>query len=669
MFTRLALACVVSSFFALAAPVPERALWVDGRANAGGNGSPQAPFATVGAALKAVQPGGTVVVKAGVYRESVAVPGGTPAQPTVLMAAPGERVVLSGMRPVTGWEAAGNGVYRATVKTAPARLFVGFRKQPLSREPNEGWWVAETIQQEEKSGTLTSRSLLGSTLDVVGGEAYIWSQQGNNFFTVPVTGLDPQTGSLAIGINNKWLKLKDGDKFYLVNHPALIDQPGEWSANGANGTCEVHFRPRNDAELAQVEVPVESRRVLLVAQPHVRVTGIDVTGSNAQGIELSRCQDILLEDCRAYLNDLGIGVRDCQNVRVRHCLSFHNEGNGVSLHTTTAAVVEENEIAWNGVDGLVVTWNSHDVDVRRNYIHDHLLWGHPDNIQMYREVSNVRVVENLLLAGGQTVMMEQAHDLLFQGNMFVGCGANMLIFGHGNAGDARIISNTFAFPGYSCLALSEKDYEVRSNIFAMGHGGSYYSIRGVEGYQGDHNLFWAGNGQQAGIVDNTAWHRDFASYRKGSPALDVHSQEGDPAFASAPVAYAVLDDRRLSECTRSQLYLRDGNGERFAVGDIAETNFDGVKRQVLAVDKASITIDPPLAEKPPKPYVVANWKSGETLVLDLRPSPGSPALTLGPDGKAIGSSLDIPAFRRGDFNADGQRDLPAYPPDVTWRPQ
>lgn len=669
MRTRLALVCIVSSLFAMAAPVPETAIWVDGKAPAGGDGSQQAPFATVGAALKAVRSGGTVVVKAGVYRESVSVPGGAPDRPTVLMAAPGERVVLSGLRPVTGWEPVGDGVYKTTVKAAPERLFVGFRKQPLAREPNEGWWDAQTVQQEEKSGVLTSNSLQGSKLNVTGGKVYIWSQQGNNFFTVPVTGLDPQTGNLAIGIDTKWLKLKNGDKFYLVNHPALIDQPGEWAVIGGNGAYEVYFRPHSEAELAQVEAPLESRRVLLVNQPHVRVVGIDATGSNAMGIEVGRCLDVVVEDCRAYLNGLGISVRDCQNVRIRHCLSFHNEGNGVSLHTTSAAIVEENEIAKNGVDGLVVTWNSHDVEVRHNYIHDHLLWGHPDNMQMYREVSNVRVIGNLLLAGGQTVMMEQAHDLLFQNNMFVGCGANMLIFGHGNAGDARILGNTFACSGYSCLALSEKNYEVRGNLFAMGHGGTYYGIRGVEGYQGDHNLFWAGSGQQAGITDNTAWHRDFVSYRKSNPALDVHSQEADPRFANAPVAYSVLDGKLLSQCTRSQLHLRDGNNGRFAVGDIAEINFDGVKRLIGAADATSITIDPPLAEIPPKPYVVANWKDSATLVLDLRPTPGSPALTLGPDGKAVGSDLDIPAFRRGDFNGDGQRDLPAYPDDVTWCPQ
>jgi hypothetical protein len=50
--------------------------------------------------------------------------------------------------------------------------------------------------------------------------------------------------------------------------------------------------------------------------------------------------------------------------------------------------------------------------------------------------------------------------------------------------------------------------------------------------------------------------------------------------------------------------------------------------------------------------------------LDLRPREGSPALKAGQDGRQVGCTLDIPAFQRGDFDADGRRDLPALPDDL-----
>jgi hypothetical protein len=244
----------------------------------------------------------------------------------------------------------------------------------------------------------------------------------------------------------------------------------------------------------------------------------------------------------------------------------------------------------------------------------------------------------------------------------------MLIFGHGNAKNARIVGNTLAFPGYSCFSLTSENYEVRRNIFAMGHGGTFYGVRGVKGYQGDHNLFWAGPGQEGGLPDGKAWHRSVASFQKANPDLEAHSKVADPQFVSAPVAYAVLDSKRLNQCTRARLYLRDGNGGRFAAGDVVEINFDGVPRQVVTVDAASITVEPPLDEIPPKPYVVANWKTNRSLRLDLRVGKDSPAHMLGPEEQPVGSTLDIPAIRRGDFDGDGERDVPSYPADASWRP-
>lgn len=50
--------------------------------------------------------------------------------------------------------------------------------------------------------------------------------------------------------------------------------------------------------------------------------------------------------------------------------------------------------------------------------------------------------------------------------------------------------------------------------------------------------------------------------------------------------------------------------------------------------------------------------------LDLRPAAGSPASTAGEGETPVGATLDISAFQRGDFEGDGQRDIPELPPDL-----
>ena len=80
-------------------------------------GSALAPFRSVQRAADAAQPGDTVVVHEGVYREWVRPPRGGTSEATRItyVAAPGEEVVLKGSERITGWVSQGGGVWRAIV--------------------------------------------------------------------------------------------------------------------------------------------------------------------------------------------------------------------------------------------------------------------------------------------------------------------------------------------------------------------------------------------------------------------------------------------------------------------------------------------------------------------------------------------------------------------------
>jgi parallel beta-helix repeat protein len=641
--------------------IPENAIWVDIAAEGETQtGTKDHPFKTIGSALTKVEPGRTMVIKQGVYREKIKPPSGTPGKPVTLMSAPGERAVITGARAVTDWKKHGNGTYIATIDWKPTKLYVDNRQQPMAREPNEGWWVAA----QTGSNTLTDiMNLPGAPQGIAQGESYIWTQNGNTFFTVKNVALDKAKGRLQVKAASKWMKLKDGDKYYLQNHPSLIDRPGEWAAIEEDGVFTIAFRPIKVDDLQQVEIPMEPRAAIeITGKKHIRILNLDITGSKKDGITVKDAADIEIAGCRAYHNDYtGIAMRNVEQGRIRNNVSWKN-GHGVSVSYSKGTVVEENDIAFNGVDGLVVTWKSDDILVRRNFLHDHMLWGHPDNFQTYRGVTNLRVIDNLLITAGQSVMMEETDGCEFRGNMLIGCGAYMLILGHKNAVNYKIHQNTFAFAGYGCINFTAHDYDLRENVLVTGHGGPVFGIKGIKNYAGDRNLLWNAKGlrQKMVLASDKGWHRSFDEFRKTNPDLERHSVYADPGFVNAPVAFRVLDAKQLSKCTRDRLYLRNGTGG-FKTGDFVEINFDGVRRIVKETTAEKIRIAPGLPTKPLKGWLVANWGDKGEFEMDLRLRKDSPGAILSEAGKPVGSSIDIQAFHRGDFDGDGRRDIPAIP--------
>jgi len=80
-------------------------------------GSSSSPFETIGAASQVAQPGDTITVHEGVYRERIDPPkGGTShGKRIVYQAAPGEKVTIKGSEPVTGWKPVQHDTWKVTI--------------------------------------------------------------------------------------------------------------------------------------------------------------------------------------------------------------------------------------------------------------------------------------------------------------------------------------------------------------------------------------------------------------------------------------------------------------------------------------------------------------------------------------------------------------------------
>lgn len=106
--------------------------------NDGNSGSQGSPFRTIQKAADVMQPGDTCIIRGGVYREGVKPKrSGVSGKPITFKAMEGEKVVISGADPVSGWEAlptspafawaSGRSIYRAPIGNQLAQTT--YRKQ------------------------------------------------------------------------------------------------------------------------------------------------------------------------------------------------------------------------------------------------------------------------------------------------------------------------------------------------------------------------------------------------------------------------------------------------------------------------------------------------------------------------------------------------------------
>jgi hypothetical protein len=378
-----------AALMATAAQAPAATYHVaQGAANASdaNPGTEAAPLQTIAAAMKLVQPGDTVLVGDGVYKEEVVCPLEDWKNPQVrctLAAAPGARPIIEGAEPVPGpWDRAD--VKLATPPAEPAAIYscpwetystlVFVDGQPLKQIGLQG----NPARAAGTNGFQWQKQWDGKTVEDMRLGTFYYDETARRLYVWLADGSDPGGRSIEASVRDEGVLLR-----------------GTWTLRG-----------------------IEVRHVQDGFWPKEQAVGVSGDGS-------------IVEDCRILHNDpLGLVVGG-QDFVIRNNEIGYNGLEGFTSNFGFRCVVEGNEVHHNSWRGDVVCLTAgnkfvcwRDSRFMRNYWHDEpgsALW-------MDISDANILIAENRFENCAVGVYWEICRWGVIANNVFRNCGRGIWVY-------------------------------------------------------------------------------------------------------------------------------------------------------------------------------------------------------------------------------------------------
>jgi hypothetical protein len=350
------------------------------------DGTGDGPFGTLQRARDAVRrlqadgPRGepvTVMLRGGTYRMSepfVLEPhdSGSEPAPITYAAYPGEKPILSGGRPITGWKRGDGQLWEVHLPQVEAgrwhfrQLFVGGRRRPRARTPNEGWFrLTGLVNPRDRKDPINRKAFRYKPGDVRASwtnlhdveivKLFGWSETRRPIERVDEAQHVCECAGLSSGSHRRLFDWY-GPRYFVENVREGLDRPGEWYLDRHTGVLSYWPMPGEVMNETEVVAPVLDCLVQLDGDAgagafveHVAFRGLTFTHGGAafpEGGYPEAQSDVFVPACIR-----GTGVRRCRFLEneVVHVGTYaielaagsqHNEIVGNHLHDLGAGGVK-----------------------------------------------------------------------------------------------------------------------------------------------------------------------------------------------------------------------------------------------------------------------------------------------------------------------------------------
>lgn len=362
------------------------AIVVSPRGDDSARGTAGSPLRSIQAAVDQASAGGTVVVRGGIYHESVTIPAG---KRVTLTAAPGEQVWLDGAQTVSSWQASGDGwvhhgwtvtfdhsptyTWGAPDGTEPSWSFVN-PDHPMAAHPDQLWVDGKAQEQVASRAQLRPGTFF---VDEASDDLYLGSDPTGR--TVLASTLAKAMSIRAAGTTVQGIGVR---RFapsvphmgaVTVEAPDVTLQRMAVSGNATTGL----FVAATGAELDHVSV-LDNGMLGLGATyaDGIRVLDLVSRRNNTErfnsapvagGVKIDRTRGILVSGADIRSNAAsGLWFDEsAKDITVLDSTIRDNARHGLSLEISADATVADNVIAGNGGFGIkvndtsgVAIWNN-----------------------------------------------------------------------------------------------------------------------------------------------------------------------------------------------------------------------------------------------------------------------------------------------------------------------
>lgn len=208
----------------------------------------------------------------------------------------GNKPIITGMSPASGWTSVGGGVFEGTcplgtASTANVVLLNGAAK-PLGRYPNINTADSGYLNvASHLGGSQITSTQLNTALNWAGAEVVI----RKNHWTLDRAIISSNTANTINYATSTTIPL-DNFGFFIQNSPLTLDQPGEWYYNPVTKKVRMYFGASMPPG-AVVQVASSDNAIYSKNNNYVTIQGIAFNGSNTIEVELWNVNNYVIQNC------------------------------------------------------------------------------------------------------------------------------------------------------------------------------------------------------------------------------------------------------------------------------------------------------------------------------------------------------------------------------------